>query len=219
VPDNLKRYGLRWFKGPNGESTPGIERHRVADAYHKTINGGGTVDLNIGDVVALVSDGTIAHCDGTEGAGGELEPYGVIASIIEYFDGTRMVTNTKVPGATTGGGVEGRITKVGVIPLGRNYFKMQADDKTTAATEAAYRAFLGENCEFVNTYLAATRQANPQLDISTHAVTATFAFRLVDIAQTVNNIDFAESNVDLVVQGNALTQAGAPSNATIRVGV
>ena len=72
------------------------------------------------------------------------------------------------------------------------------NDATTATTEAAYQAFIGENCSHIHTALSGGLALTPKLNISTHATTATLDWRIVGIPNRSVQ-DFTGANVELEV--------------------
>jgi hypothetical protein len=157
------------------------------------------VDLNVGDPVKLVSDGTVALA----AAGDSI--YGVITGVAPYYDGTTMVFNNKLPGGTTYGSVLERTSYVYVLPVAGLVFEVDCDENTTATTQAAYTAFIEENCDLSLNADATTKQARPLLDISTH-VTTTAQWRIYDLSRRIDQ-DFSGTRVKLLVVCNEVQQA------------
>jgi hypothetical protein len=175
----------------------------VADGYQATV-GGSNVHLGTGDPVKLASDGTVELCAATDAC------YGIIVGVKRYWDGSVIRSGSVVPGASTGGGLLHRQSRVLVIPAHWGIWEVDVDDKTTATTEAAYQAFLEENVEISNTRTeyAEGFRARSRLDISLHATTAALVWRIVGIAGNQSNQSFAESNVRLLVAINKCQWAG-----------
>lgn len=205
MADNKFHYGFR----PAGNvSSLDIRTYKVADAYQASL--GGSVDLGVGDVVIKVSTGTVALCPGTEGTEGQ--PFGVVMYVARYYDGTHITSGQTIPGGSTGAGIHGRQSVVGILPLSNGQlWEVCVDDKTTATTRAAYELFVNENVQLVNSdsgSINGVPRAWPQLDISGHAVTAGHGWRIVEISGSKDNRSFAESNVKLIVEGNDTSGAG-----------
>jgi hypothetical protein len=95
-----------------------------------------------------------------------------------------------------------RQSRLRIIPVRGQLFRATCDENTTATTQAAYEAFVGENCEW-NAGTAANGDSGAQLDISTHATTATAAFvwRIENIPDKETQ-DFSGTLVSLVVSAN-----------------
>lgn len=205
---NRKEYGFKWNTAYSGKSCPNPLVMAVADSYQAQDDASGfSVDLNVGDPVKLVSTGTVALANTTE------DVYGIIVGIKQVYDSAsgQIKPMNKVPGATTGGGVFERQTEVLVVPASAGIWSVQVDDNTTATTESAYQAFVGENVTHVCAGNSSLKTADPQLDISTHATTAGLVWRIVGVDQTQNNQDFSDTNVSLLVTINKSEEAGWPA--------
>lgn len=198
--NNAHIYGLRIAFARGGGKIPTPITRVVADAYQGTIDGGGTnVGLSIGDPVKLVSDGSVALANTTNST------YGVIVSVLPYWNATlgRMEFSDYIPGATTSSGVFERRTRVQVVPISDAIWELDVDEATTATTEAAYEAFIGENVTMVcpgDTTIAGRYKADPRIDISTHATTNTLIWRIVGVSPQQQ--DFAGTNVKLLIACN-----------------
>ena len=197
--DNVARYGFRWVARRSGSGQPAPEFHPVASAY-QAAPGGVNVDLNIGDPVKKVSDGTLALCAATDPV------FGIVTDIAPYWDGTKKARANRLPGGTTYGSLLDRQSMVGIILAFDNIFECVCDDATTATTQAAYTAFIGENVDITINQVSGSTLATPKLDISGHAVTATLIWRIVGLSKRVD-VDFAGANVPLLVTGNVCQQA------------
>lgn len=200
---NIAHYGFRpWTGNPftGGRATPPSISRVVASAYQAQDDGSGfSVDLNVGDPVKLVNDGTVALANTTEAI------FGVITGVAPYWDGEKMKPSSKLPGGTTWGTVEERKSIVMVTPVNACNWVITVDDATTATTEAAYRAFINENVTHVCVGNSTTAKANPQIDISLHATTASLVWRIVDVPP---GQDFDQANVQIVVACNKSQDPG-----------
>jgi hypothetical protein len=198
--DNRGMYGFR----PHRPVTLLDARtYKVADTYQASL--AGNVDLGVGDVVILTSAGTVALCPGTESTEGA--PFGVIVAVNHYFDGQVLSGGDVVPGGSTGGGVHERQASVEVIEAGKILWEVAVDD-AVLTTRAAYETLVNNNIQLVNAD-DVTGRASPKLDRSTAATTETHGWRIVGVSPAVENRDFTGANVKLLVQGNAVTGAGA----------
>jgi hypothetical protein len=210
--DNTREYGFRWVKGEFGQVSPPIQRLRLASAYQPAA-GGTSVDLHPGDPVQVLSTGVAGICVGSEGAQSII--YGICAGFSPEYDGSVMQPRNKHTGGS--GAYSTNLERqnfVFVIPVVGQVFEIDADDASTATTEAAYYAFIGENADMVltaDTTNANDPKATPQLDISTHNTTNTLQWRIVDLAPRVNT-DYSGNYVKLRVVCNKLQQV--PSNTT-----
>lgn len=210
MADNTHFYGFQWDNGANGRECPNPVTRVVATGYQATNDGAGfSVDLNAGDPVKLVSDGTVALANTGDAV------WGIIIGFNPYWDGTRMVPTKKLPGGTAWGTVEPRRSEVLVVPVDHGQvWRLDCDDKTTATTEAAYRAFVGENvtvdCPGDNSDTS-NPKADPIIDISDHATTASLVWRIEGISQTLENKDFSGLYVKLLLKINKAQSAGWPA--------
>lgn len=216
MADNVRKYGFRWYQG-NHNTCPKPREFHVADAYQATIDGGGTnVDLNIGDPVKYVADGSVALANTTDVV------YGIIVGIAQVYvsaDGG-VRPRDRVPGGTTGGGNLERQTRVLVVPARAGIWEVDVDDIVTATTEAAYRALIHSNVEHVcpgDTTDSARPKAAPRIDISTTNTTAGHGWRIVGISKTLDNRDFSGANVKVLVMVNDSSEAGAAATTVAGV--
>ncbi len=195
MADNALTQGLQYIRG-KGSIPAQIQRVRVASGYSPTV-GGNNVNINPGDVVKKVSDGTVALC-----AAGD-PPYGVVTRIHPYYDSGlgRMTFGKNLPFNTVYGSNLERQSFVSIIPVQNALFRALADDKTTATTQATYTGYIGENVDLINVGDTGRSSVNPQVDISTHATTNTLTWRIVDISPEVN-IDFTGLYVPLIIAAN-----------------
>lgn len=194
--DNAARYGLRPFQGRVGADAKLVWRD-VASGY-QAAPGAVNVNLNIGDPVIRVSDGTVAIATGTGVC------HGVIVAIGNYWNAARglMEPTNVLPGGTAYGSIFERRSRVLIAPVDAWYFEIDVDDAVTATTEAAYRAFVGENANVAFSASATTGLASPKLDISTHNTTNTLPWNIHDVSKTGLNQDYAGANVKLIVSCN-----------------
>jgi hypothetical protein len=195
--DNPAIYGLRPYLGRYSTDYP-VQSKFVATTY-QAAPGAVNVDLNIGDPVIRVSDGSVAIAV----AGATNPIYGVIVGVERIWDAGlgAMRPSDKVPGGTAWASID-RQTRVLVRLAQGTLWEVDADDAVSATTLAGYQAFIGENVNLVYGASATTGKANPRVDISGHATTNTFQFNIVDVSPTCMNMDFAGANVKLIVQVN-----------------
>jgi hypothetical protein len=207
MTDNVRSYaGFKWIRSLTGATPPSAIPCRVASGYSGSINGGSTIDINIGDPVRFVSTGTVAHAAGNEGASGGEDIYGIVVNVLPYWDGQRKVFGNRLPAGTAYGSLLERQSMVEVYPAYGHVWEIDVDENTTATTESGYYAFIGENCDHRFT-TGSEPKTNCLLDISTHG-TATAQWRIVNISGNVGNQDFSAVGVKLLVTCNEAQMAG-----------
>lgn len=202
MTDNLRGYpGFKWVRSLLGTNPPSAIPCRVASGYAGTINGGGAIDLNLGDPVKLVATGTVAHAAGNEAAGGNGDPiYGIIVGFLPYWDGQKKVFNYRLPNNTVYGTNLERMSYVLVYPAAGNVWEIDVDDSVTATTEAAYIDLIGTNADHRFT-TGSEPKTNCLLDIST-ASPATAQWRIHNVSGSAANQDYSGAYVKLEVTCN-----------------
>jgi hypothetical protein len=216
--DNTHKYGFRWSRGANSRDCPQGLRFHVATGQDDVDDGAVSISLRPGDPVKMVSTGGMILSLTTEAV------FGIVVGIAPYWDGTRMIYGKKLPNQTAWGTVEERRSFVYVVPAHWGLWEIDVDDKVTATTLATYRALINENTEHTvpggtATGVAPTDSADPYLDISLHAVTATLGWRIMDVSETLDNIDFSGSYVKLIVAVNECQYPGMPASGSIVAGL
>lgn len=199
MADNAVRYGFTWYRTRAGGTAPKPLRVRVASGYQGSVSSV-NVDLQIGEPVKKVSDGTVAHA----AAGDAI--FGVVVGVGPYYNSTlgAMLPSNRLPGGTTATVGTDRESAVYIIPAADQEFLCCADDNTTATTISGYIAFIGENADHV-TATAVAPNGNYLLDISDHK-TGSAQWRIVDIAP-FPAIDYTGNYVPLIVTCNEVQQA------------
>lgn len=215
--DNTPLYGIRWAREWNSSDTPPVVPRFVATAAAFNINNGAQgVGLGAGDPVISLSTGGVTLCDGSEGAGGALAVFGIVAGVKPYWNATkaRMDFGEVLPSGTAWGTILERQSWVLVTPAEAGWWEIDVDDATTATTEAAYQAFVGENADHILSAAVGGTRALPKLDISSHATTATLIWRIEGVSKSMYNRDFAGANTKLIVRINR-AQAPGFQNTTL----
>lgn len=211
MADNQRRYGFRPLRGLYGGNPIGaIQRYRVASGYTVSL-AGGAVGIRAGDPVTILSTGYVQLQVGSEGTQGKNT--GVVVGVGPSWDGSLMQFKDNIPAATTYGTVLERTSYVWVCHGDGIAFEVDCDDSSTATTEAAYTALIGENADHVNT-TGREPMLNPLLDISTHATTSTLLWRILDISPTLDNQDFSGNYVKLIVTPNVTSEAPGQTTGT-----
>jgi hypothetical protein len=207
MADNRIEYGFRYVRSANGGPMT-VEEHIVATSQSFDVNGGAAnVKLRPGDPVIKLAAGGVNLCDGNEGAGGALAPYGIVVGIQPYYDvgSTRMVFADGLPADVAWGTNLERQSKVLVVPVQTAIWEIDTDDTAAAYdTEAEIQAFAGENADCKLWGASGETSAKPRLDISTHAVTSTLVWRILGISPTLNNQDFTGNYVKMLVKANVV---------------
>ncbi len=216
--DNRAGYGFRFKRSRWGRAWPNVVPAHVASAESFDVTGGAqNVRLRKGDPVHALASGGITLSPGAETT--VIPPKFIVMGIGPYYDGNSMVVGGDLPSDTTWGTLYERRTKVWVCPVEEAFWEVDCDDAVTATTEAAYRLFVGENVDHILTGATGTLYAAPKLDISGHATTNSLGWRIEDISDTADNIDFSGANVKLVVSINIAGVNGVPGLAATSKGV
>lgn len=214
MADNPIRYGLRWSP-LNGTDCPNPIEIPVPTSQSFDVNGGASnVNLGPGDIVRLDNTGGADLCDGVEGAGGALAPYGVVVGVKPYWNAStgRMEFSDTLPSDVAWGTNLARQSKILVVPIELGYWDCDCDDAVTATTEAAYQTLVGLNIDVRHAGASGELRANPRLDVSAANTNNTFVFRIVRVSPTQENQDFSGNYVKLTVMANLFQRP--PSNIT-----
>lgn len=169
--------GLRWKRGRAGGAHPPIEIKPVANNY-------GTAICK-GDVLKLVSDGTVAVA-----AAGDTVLYGVADGIDQMYvaaaggliKGNRVAASTTFSPTTVGSINE---TRVRVIPFYGQVF--EADCDTGVADIAAAVTLIGNNADHVATAGSSTTgRSGHVINTASGTGTGSAGFRIVGIVNYPN---------------------------------
>lgn len=206
MADNMRDYaGFKWHRSQFANTPGSIVRCPVASGYTGAISGGTTIDLNIGDPVRVLADGTVAHAAGNEAGGTGQDIFGIVQSVEPYWDGNKKVPGFRLPANTVYGSILERQSAVLVVPVAGHVFEIEVDDIVTATTESGYQALVGTNADHRLTTGSEPR-SNCLLDISTTG-TATAQWRIIGISRNIKNQDFSGAYVKLLVMCNEIQQA------------
>lgn len=203
---NRIQYGFRFIGGFSGGScypNP-VKRFVASDASFDVNGGAANVGLGPGDPVRELNDGSVTLCDGSEGSGGALDPWGIVVAVLPYWSVSEQVMRygDVLPSHTVYGSNLARQSWVMVQPIHGVRWEVDADAGSAPTTKAGYQALIGANVDHVLTGGAGESRAKPLIDISSADTTGTLKWRIVGIADTENNRDFSEDRVKLVVVGN-----------------
>lgn len=201
MADNIRKYGFRWWGGnPHPQPSPIV--CTVASSASFDVSGGASnCALRKGDPVTDVSTGGVTLCAGYEASATGVRVFGIVDSVLPYWDAAQnlMVPGNALPSDIAWTGLE-RQSKLLVIPAEAGIWEIDVDDNVTATTEAAYQAFVNENCD--HTLAGAVAPfVNPMLDIAQH-VTTTAQWRIVGVSPSADNRDFSGAYVKLLVRVN-----------------
>ena len=197
MADNMQEYGFRWSVRYNGGPMPTPIECIVATGQNFVVSAA-NYSLRAGDPVKQVNTGGINLADPGDAL------FGVVVGVQPYWDGSVMRPTDALPSGVSWGTNLARQSKVLVVPVHLGLWEVDCDDSSTATTEAAYQAFIGENCDHAFVGNATTLKVHPRLDISTHA-TADGQWRIMKISGDVANKDFSGNYVKVVVAANEVT--------------
>lgn len=202
MADNRVEYGFRWSTAANGRPCPEPIEGFVASGVSFDVSGGqANLSIGAGDLVSRASTGGFILCLGDESTA--VPPFGVVVAVTNYFDTAKGVRTPTalLPSDVAWGTLLERQSRIMVVPIRWGLWEVDCDENTTATTEAAYQAFIGENVDHVNSITNTTRPS-PRINISTHATTNSLHFRIAGISATKSNQDFSGANVKLIVETN-----------------
>ena len=206
MANNAAVYGFRWAGNLYGMSNPKPIEMAVASGANFTVSGDATnLNLNVGDLVKIATDGTVSLCGGNENSQTSQAVWGVVVGMggQGFYNGTRMVRQPFLQSGVTYGTNVSRQSKVLVVPASMGIWECDVDDNTTATTYLAYQALIGENCDHRNTPNDALLQANPKLNIASHnPATTALVWRIYGVSQNFANQDYSGTNVKLLVSPN-----------------
>lgn len=203
MADNTHQYGFRLFKWLGEGSQPDIHYHIVATAFTAQDDGTGfTVDLNIGDPVEMVDDGTVNLANG-----GDLV-YGIIVSVEPYWDGSAMKPTDYLPTATAWGTNYERASRVGVVLVNQAIWECDFDSTSQPTTRAGWETLIHNNFPHVCPGDSSTKKAEPYIDVSAAATTAGLEWRCIGLSPSLHNKDLAGANVKGLFMANASQVAG-----------
>ena len=210
---NPHRYGFRFVRSLGGSDTPQTFTYPIATAYSPgTVFGGGTtVNLNIGDPVRLLEDGTVAlvqTAQDVSGADADSDDYafGIISGFPRVIvGGYPRPGSFYTAGTTYTGGISSDSAPLcTIIPVHNNIFEIDADTAPTVATLAGAMGIVGGVGTMVYSVLTAGTgqpKANPLLDVSTVVSGGTDQLQLlvVGLGKSAYTCDFTSANVPFQV--------------------
>lgn len=209
MADNRSRYGFRPYRSRSGSGTPSPEQRFLASAYSGTPNGGANCDVQIGDCMTLVSDGSLGFA--TAGSAGAVSH--IVTGVVQYWDGSRMVSGNKVPLGL--GSYGSNLERRTLILCQRVEDWIWEVDTDAASTYATLLAAINANADI--SYNISAPNANPRLGVSTINTTHSLQLRIQGFSDSKENIDFTGNYVKMLVIFNKT--AAATQAATTIAGV
>ena len=198
MANNRAVYGFKWVGSVNGSCYPKPIEKTVATAYAAQVSAT-DVDLNAGDPVQLVDDGTVALATAAQNPS---TFYGVVVGFANVKVGLPLAGRkfSRLPAGTTYT-LETDVSKVLVVPMAGSYWQLDCDDNVTFTTLAGYRTACGENANLSYTLDItdpSRPKATPRLDISDHNATEG-DLRIIEVSKTAENADFSGTSVKMIV--------------------
>lgn len=218
---NPHRYGFRYVRSLSGNECPQIITLPIASGYTPgTVNGGGTtVNMNIGDPVRLVEDGTVQLVQTAQDVSGQDDDsddfcYGVIVGF------PRIIVNSSprpgsfyTSGTTYSGGIGGDSAPlVSIIPAAGNIFELDLDAAPTVQTLSGLMALVGGVATMAYSVLTTGNgqpKANPLVSKSSvvFASNNQLQLQIVGVGKSAYTCDFTAANCPLQVMWNTLQMA------------
>lgn len=232
---NPHRYGFRFVRSMSGNDTPQTFTFPIATAYQPgTINGGGTnVNINIGDPVRLVEDGTVQLTQTAQdvtGPNGDSDDFcfGIVVGFPRVLVGGFPRPGSFYTGATayTGGIGSDTAPLVTVIPVDGNIFELDLDAAPTVTTLSGAMANIGAVATMAYSVLTVGTgqpKANPLISKSSIAFAGANQLQLllVGLGKSAYTCDFTSANVPYQVMWNTkqLAIPTAERDATGEAGI
>lgn len=221
---NAHRYGFRFVRSLSGNDTPQIITLPIASGYQPgTVNGGGTnVNLNIGDPVRLVEDGTVQLTQTAQDVSGQNDDsddfcFGIVCGFPRIISGGSPRPGSFYTGGTTySGGIGGDSAPlVSIIPAAGNIFELDLDAAPTVQTLSGLMANVGQVATMAYSVLTTGTgqpKANPLISKSsiTTATANQLQLLIVGVGKAAYAGDFTAANLPMQVMWNTL-QLAVPS--------
>lgn len=225
---NPHTYGFRFARSFDGNETPQTIVKPIASGYQPNTGadgaGGTDVNLNIGDPVQLLNDGTVRLVQpGQAATGADIDDrtFGIVAGFPRVMIGGAPRPNGFYTGGTTYSG-DDQQTLCKIIPVHNNIFEIDTDAAGGASfdTKSEFQSMVG-TANFVYSVLtsgAGQPKANPLFDISDYnETTETNQLRVVGLSKRFDQLDPSLTNVTLEVIFNLqqIFPTSIGSNATV----
>lgn len=228
---NQHVYGFRFFRSISGSDTPQIFTYPIQSAYAPNTGadgaGGTAVNLNIGDPVQILDDGTVRLVQpgaATTTAVLDDATFGIVAGFPRVkIDGAVRPNSFYPTGTTYSGGIAGsEATLCSVIPVQGNIFEVDcgAAPGSSLDTAAEWAAAVGAQVHFTYSVLTTGRgqpKANPLLDMSSiNSTTGIRQLRITGLSKLGDAQDYDGAAVRMQVMFNAVQMSGyTPQTADI----
>lgn len=204
---NPHRYGFRFLKNRWGGDTPEIYTGFLASGYQPS-NGAVNVNLNIGDPVKQLDDGSLALAIPGEADDDDADErvFGVVAGFPQVLINSNVRPNAFYPGGTVYGTNLNNQTLVQVIPAEGCVWEI--DTATTSSsfdTKTEFQAVIGAVARIVYTALNTTTanpKANPMIELSFGESTIVRQLRVVGLGRGFEQYDLTLASVPLQVVFN-----------------
>lgn len=209
---NTHLYGFRWCRSVTGGDTPQPMTRPIASGYAPNTGadgaGGTACNLNIGDPIQLLNDGTVRLVQpgqAVDGSDIDDRVYGIVTGFPRVLAGGFPRPNGfYTSGTATAVGTD-TTTLCTFIPVHGQIFEVDADAAGGAGldTKAEWEAVVGSEANFVYSVLtsgAGQPKANPMLDTSDISEGAQVQqLRIVGLSKRFDQCDPTLANVPLEV--------------------
>lgn len=208
---NPHRYGFRFARSFDGNETPQTITKPIASGYAPNTGadgaGGTACNLNIGDPVQLLNNGTVRLAQPGQAADGtdiDDRVYGIVAGFPRVMVGGAPRPSSFYTSGTTYTG-DDQQTLCTIIPVHNNIFTICCDAAggTSLDTKAEWQSLVG-TANFVYSVLTSGMgqpKANPMLDTSdiSEAADEVNQLRIVGLSKRFDQLDPSLTDVELEV--------------------
>lgn len=208
---NPHHYGFRFARSFDGNETPQTITKPIASGYAPNTGadgaGGTACNLNIGDPVQLLNNGTVRLAQPGQAADGtdiDDRVYGIVAGFPRVMIGGAPRPNGFYTSGTTYTG-DDQQTLCTIIPVHNNIFTICCDAAggSSLDTKAEWQSLIG-TANFVYSVLtsgAGQPKANPMLDTSdiSEAADEVNQLRIIGLSKRFDTLDPALTDVELEV--------------------
>jgi hypothetical protein len=209
---NPRTYGFRFQRSISGSETPQVMTRPIAASYAPNTGadgaGGTACNLNPGDPIQLLNDGTVRLVQpgqAVDGSDIDDRVYGVVIGFPRVTVGGAQRPNGFYTSGTAPAVGSDSTTLCAFIPVEGNIFEVDCDAAGGASldTKAEWEAVVGSEANFVYSVLtsgAGQPKANPLLDTSDISEGAQVQqLRIVDLGKRFDQVDPALAFVPLQV--------------------